>query len=173
VLPPAVDGLMIGGGFPEVYGEQLAGNVLLMRDVAQRISGGLPTWAECGGLLWLASELDGRRMVGAVPAQASLGDRLVLGYRNGRTTTDSPIGRAGTVLRGHEFHYSVCEPAGDAVELSSRFARRLDGYATPTLLASYLHHHAGGDPGLVAAFAHTCCRDSYVPTTTVRGATDA
>jgi cobyrinic acid a,c-diamide synthase len=172
-LPACVDGLMIGGGFPEVYGEQLAANVSLMRDVARSIAGGLPTWAECGGLLWLAAELDGRRMVGAVPTRAALGERLVLGYRTGRTTADSPIGPADTVLRGHEFHYSVCEPAGDAVELSSRFDRRLDGFATPTLLASYLHHHAGGDPGLVAAFARMCCSASSVPATRVRGATDA
>jgi cobyrinic acid a,c-diamide synthase len=172
-LPPAVGGLMIGGGFPEVYGEQLAANGSLMRDVAVRVAGGLPTWAECGGLLWLCTELDGRPMVGAVPTRATLGNRLVLGYRHGRTMADSPIGLAGTVLRGHEFHYSVCEPTGEAIELSSRFGRRLDGFATPTFLATYLHHHAGGDPALVAAFARSCCGASYVPATRVRGATDA
>jgi cobyrinic acid a,c-diamide synthase len=172
-LPPAIDGLMVGGGFPEIYGEQLSANTPLMRDVAERVAGGLPTWAECGGLLWLATELDGRRMVGAVPTRAALGNRLVLGYRQGRTTSDSPIGPAGTVVRGHEFHYSVCEPAGDAVELSSRFGHRIDGFATPTMLASYLHHHAGGDPGLVGAFAGACRGSSYVPATRVRGATDA
>ena len=76
---------------------------------------------------------------------------------------DSPIGPAGTVIRGHEFHYSSCDPAGEAVALSSRFGRSTDGFATPTLLATYLHHHAGGDPGLLAAFARACAGANYVP----------
>jgi len=172
-LPASVDGLMIGGGFPEVYGDELTGNVPLMTDACERIAHGLPTWAECGGLLWLATDLDGRRMVGAVPARAALGTRLVLGYRHGRTVVDSPLGPAGTALRGHEFHYSACEPAGDAVELSSRFGRRMDGFATPTLLATYLHHHAGGDPSLLAAFVRACCDGSHVPATPPRERTDA
>ena len=59
-LPPAVDGLVVGGGFPEVYGEALAANEPLLADVRRRVGGGLPTWAECGGLLWLSRSLDGR-----------------------------------------------------------------------------------------------------------------
>lgn len=172
-LPPSVDGLMIGGGFPEVYGEELAANAPLLKEASERIAQGLPTWAECGGLLWLSTDLDGRRMVGAVPSRAALGTRLVLGYRHGRTTVRSPIGPAGTALRGHEFHYSMCEPAGAAVELTSRFGRRTDGFATPTLLATYLHHHAGGDPGLAAAFARACCDGTHVPATPLRERTDA
>jgi cobyrinic acid a,c-diamide synthase len=155
-LPPSIDGLLVGGGFPEVYGEQLAANVSLMADTARRVANGLPTWAECGGVLWLARELDGRPMVGALPARARLGDRLVLGYREGITMVDSPIGPAGTAVRGHEFHFSTCAPSGDAVELSSRFGCGTDGFATSTLLATYLHHHAGGDPSLVSAFVGTC-----------------
>ncbi|MEX2558183.1 MAG: cobyrinate a,c-diamide synthase, partial [Actinomycetota bacterium] len=93
---------------------------------------------------------------GVVPATARMGNRLVLGYRHAETITASVIGPVGTRLRGHEFHYSRCEPAGDAVRLSSRFGTGSDGFATPTLLATYLHHHAGGDPSIVAAFARTC-----------------
>jgi cobyrinic acid a,c-diamide synthase len=172
-LPPSLDGLMIGGGFPEVYGEELAANEALIADAAERIAFGLPTWAECGGLLWLTTELDGRPMVGAVATRARLGDRVVLGYREGRTTVHSPIGPAGTFVRGHEFHYSTCEPAGDAVELSSRFRQSTDGFASTSLLATYLHHHAGGDPALVTAFARTCCGISNVPVAQLGGATDA
>lgn len=155
-LPDDVDGLVVGGGFPEVYGEPLAANAPLRADAAARIAAGLPTWAECGGLAWLARELDGRPMVGALPTSARLGDRLALGYRHAETTTPSVIGRAGTRLRGHEFHYSRCEPPGSALWLRSRFQRGPDGFATPTLLASYLHHHAGGDPSVVTSFAHAC-----------------
>ena len=155
-LPDAIDGLIVGGGFPEVHAEALADNVPLLVDAAGRIARGLPVWAECGGLLWLAQELDGRAMVGAVPARARLGDRLVLGYREAETLAPSPLGRARTALRGHEFHYSTCEPAGGALRLTSRFGSASDGFATPTLLATYLHHHAGGDPSIVRGFVSSC-----------------
>jgi cobyrinic acid a,c-diamide synthase len=55
-------------------------------------------------------------------------------------------------VRGHEFHYSSAEPAGEALVLSSRFGERAEGWATPTLLATYLHHHPGGDPSRVEHF---------------------
>jgi cobyrinic acid a,c-diamide synthase len=157
-LPDAIDGLIVGGGFPEVYAEQLAANVPLRSATAEAIAAGLPVWAECGGLLWLGDSLDGHPMVGAVPTRGRLGDRLTLGYRHARTRSRSPIGPAGTTLRGHEFHYSTCDPPGDAVELTSRFGSASDGYATDTLLATYLHHHAGGDPTRIEAFVRSCLR---------------
>lgn len=155
-LPPRVDGLVAGGGFPEVHGEALSANTSLLADVRTQVSAGLPTWAECGGLLWLARELDGRPMVGAVPATAKLGPKLFLGYRSAELATASPIGPAGTRIRGHEFHYSTCDPGGDAMQLTSRFRNTSDGFATTTLLATYLHHHAGGDPSALASFVRTC-----------------
>lgn len=154
-LPDAVDGLFAGGGLPEIYGAELAANRPLLDDVRRRVRGGLPTWAECGGMLWLADRLDGRAMVGAVPATASLGRRLQVGYRQATVTTESVVGPAGTTFRGHEFHYSTCEPPGAAVTLSSRYVSRSDGFATPTLLATYVHHHAGGDPSLIRGFLRT------------------
>ncbi|MDE0805221.1 MAG: cobyrinate a,c-diamide synthase [Acidimicrobiales bacterium] len=156
-LPVDVDAMFIGGGFPEVFGEQLAANEPLRADVNRRVGAGLATWAECGGLLWLAGELDGRRMVGAVPTTATLGRRLTLGYRTATTTVDSVVGRAGTTFRGHEFHYSTCAPTGDALWISSRQGSG-GGFASPTLLASYVHHHAGGDPSLVEAFVAAAVR---------------
>ena len=118
--------------------------------------GGLPTWAECGGLLWLCRTLDGRAMADVVPADARMTDRLTLGYRAATVTAPSPVGKPGAVVRGHEFHYSTVEPAGDALLFRSRFGERPDGFASPTLLATYLHHHPGGDPGAVARFVTTC-----------------
>src|SRR5205823_4444683 len=107
-------------------------NSALLADVRTRIAAGLPVWAECGGLLWLARRLDGRTMAGVVDTDASLGARLALGYRQAKLLCDSPIGPAGTRLRGHEFHYSTCQPAGQALRLTSRFGQRTDGFATPT-----------------------------------------
>jgi cobyrinic acid a,c-diamide synthase len=159
-LPDGVAGLLVGGGFPEVHAAALADNVALRADVARRVGGGLATWAECGGLLWLARSLDGAPMAGVLPIDAGMGGRLTLGYREARTRVTSPVGPAGTAFRGHEFHYSALDEPGDALELTSRSGRGRAGFATPRLLASYVHHHPGGDPGLVAAFVAACRRDA-------------
>jgi cobyrinic acid a,c-diamide synthase len=159
-LPDGIDGLIVGGGFPELFGEALSANRPLLADVAARVGAGLATWAECGGLLWLARSLDGHRLAGVVAADATLTGRLTLGYRTATVTRTNPVAPAGAVLRGHEFHYSTVEPAGDALALSSRFHSGRAGHATPTVLASYLHLHLGGDPGPAERFVATargCC----------------
>ncbi|MGH9011872.1 MAG: cobyrinate a,c-diamide synthase [Acidimicrobiia bacterium] len=155
-LPEGLDGLIAGGGFPEVYAAGLAANRPMLDDVRKRIEAGLPTWAECGGLLWLSRRLDGQDMAGVVPAEGMMTGRLTLGYRSATVKTPSPIGAPGAVVRGHEFHYSTVDPAGDALLFRSRFGERPDGFATPTLLATYLHHHPGGDPSAIAHFVATC-----------------
>ncbi len=157
-LPEGTAGLIAGGGFPEVHAADLAANAPLLADVRTRVARGMPTWAECGGLLWLCRTLDGAPLVGAVAADARMTDRLTLGYRTATAATASPLGPAGTSLRGHEFRYSTVEPAGDALTLSSRWGDRGDGFAGPSLLATYLHVHPGGDPTPVAAFARACTR---------------
>jgi len=155
-LPSGLDGLLIGGGFPEVYGAELAANTPLIDDLRLRVRSGLVTWAECGGLLLLCRSLDGHPMAGVIDAEGRLTDRLTLGYRHATSRALSPIGPAGTSLRGHEFHYSTVAPAGGAMELASRWGRVSDGWATPTMLATYLHHHPGGDPGPIGRFAAAC-----------------
>jgi cobyrinic acid a,c-diamide synthase len=155
-LPDDLDGLIVGGGFPETHTAALADNQRLLHDVRRHASHGLAMWAECGGLLWLAQHLDGRAMTGVLPTNAQMTDRLTLGYRDATTRSASPIGPAGTTLRGHEFHYATVEPTGDALELRSRFGVGRAGFATPTLLASFLHHHPGGDPSTIDAFLATC-----------------
>jgi cobyrinic acid a,c-diamide synthase len=146
-LPDDVDALYAGGGFPEIFLESLAANAPLLADVRRRVASGLVTWAECGGLLWLARSLDGRPLSGVVPAVGHMTDRLTLGYRRARVRVASPLAEPGTELRGHEFHYSVLDPAGEALDLEGRFGAGVGGFATPTLLASYLHLHLGADAG--------------------------
>jgi cobyrinic acid a,c-diamide synthase len=155
-LPDGVAGLLAGGGFPEVHAADLAANEPLLADVRRHAAAGLPIWAECGGLLWLCRSLDGTPMAGVVPADARMTERLTLGYRTAQVAGPSPIADAGDTLRGHEFHYSAVEPAGDALTLTSRWVHRTDGFASPTRLATYLHHHPGGDPHAVGRFAATC-----------------
>jgi cobyrinic acid a,c-diamide synthase len=157
-LPDGAAGLLAGGGFPEVHAADLAANQPLLADVRQRAGSGLPIWAECGGLLWLCRSLDGTPMAGLVPADAHMTDRVTLGYRTARATETSPVAEIGGELRGHEFHYTVVEPGGEALSLEARWGSRPEGFASPRLLATYLHYHPGGDPGPVERFARCCLR---------------
>jgi cobyrinic acid a,c-diamide synthase len=155
-LPDRCTGLVAGGGFPEVFAEQLAANEPLLADVRSRVDRGLAVWAECGGLLWLCDQLDGRAMAGVVPATASMSSRLSLGYRTATSTRSTPLGPAGTELRGHEFHYSTTDPAGTAFDLVGRHGRGTGGFATDRLVASYLHVHLANRPDLAESFVATC-----------------
>src|SRR5205085_6560993 len=105
-LPAGADGLYVGGGFPEVFVDRLADNAPLLLDVRRRVTDGLVTWAECGGLLWLARSLDGLPLSGVVPAVGRMTDRLTLGYRRARVLGPTPLAERGAWLRGHEFHRS-------------------------------------------------------------------
>ncbi|MEM9713079.1 MAG: cobyrinate a,c-diamide synthase [Actinomycetota bacterium] len=155
-LPDDVTGLVVGGGFPEVHATRLADNEALLSEVGHRVGAGLVTWAECGGLLWLARSLDGRAMAGALAVEASMTDRLTLGYRHATAVGDTPVLADGDEVRGHEFHYSTAEPGGDALRLRSRFGSRLEGHGSPTLLATYLHQHLGTRPEVAARFVAAC-----------------
>jgi cobyrinic acid a,c-diamide synthase len=154
-LPGDVGAMYAGGGFPEVFVEELASNRPLLADVRARLSRGLVTWAECGGLLWLSRALDGHELCGAIDAEGHMSDRLTLGYRRARAGVDTPVAPAGTELRGHEFHYSSLEPAGDALTMVGRNGEQRAGFASRRLLASYLHLHLAADPRMAERFVAT------------------
>lgn len=151
-LPAGVRGLYLGGGFPEVYAGDLAGNHRLRAEVRDAVGAGLPTVAECAGLLYLCRSLDGRPMVGALPADAAMTPRLSLGYRTAVVPADGLAGPAGTRLHGHEFHRTALTPSAGA---SPAFLLdgRADGVGSATLTASYLHLHWAGQPQLAQRFA--------------------
>jgi cobyrinic acid a,c-diamide synthase len=151
-LPPGCDALYVGGGFPEVFAPALAENLPLLESVRHAVAGGLVTWAECGGLLWLCRRLDGTPMAGAIPAEARMTESLTIGYRSAVTQAVTPFGPPGTALRGHEFHRTVAEPAGEALMLTGRFGEGRAGFASPTLFASYLHQHIATSPALAERF---------------------
>ena len=151
-LPQGAAGLYAGGGFPEVFAAGLAANRPLLDDVAARVGAGLVTWAECGGLLWLARSLDGHALAGVVAAEGRMTERLTLGYRRATVRAASPLGPAGTALLGHEFHYSVLDPPGDALDWSGRAGGGRCGFAGPNLVASYIHLHLGADPSPAERF---------------------
>lgn len=154
-LPDGTSALLLAGGFPELYAKQLSANAPLRRVIAQAIGDGLPTVAECGGLLYLCHELDGEPMCGVVPGHARMAGRLSLGYREAVALSDSPLAVAGDVLRGHEFHYSTVDPScgpNAAWSLRARGRERREGFTTATLSASYLHLHWAAFPQIAERF---------------------
>jgi cobyrinic acid a,c-diamide synthase len=151
-LPPDCTGLLAGGGFPEVYGDALAANEPLLADVRRAVRDGVVVWAECGGLLWLAEQLDGRAMAGVVRTAATMTSRLTLGYRDVRTAVTSPVGPAGTRIRGHEFHYSTVEPRRDDLTPGAAGTIAPPAWIDEQVVASYLHCHLGAAPDPAQAF---------------------
>ncbi|MFL6062927.1 MAG: cobyrinate a,c-diamide synthase [Marmoricola sp.] len=155
-LPPGTRGLYLGGGFPEVHAAELSGNARLRAGLRAAIAAGLPTVAECAGLLYLCRRVDGAPMVGAIEADAAMAPRLTLAYRHATTTTPNLLARPGEVVTGHEFHRTrlLTTPADPAWLLRSTQAQdQPDGIATPTLHATYLHTHWAGHPQLAQRFA--------------------
>ena len=157
-LPSGTAGLYLGGGFPEVHARTLATNRPLVQQIRAAIEAGLPTIAECAGMLYLAETLDDHPMVGALPARAAMGRRLTLGYREATSLVDSVVGPAGTRVTGHEFHRTVTDPpagTSGAWDLGGRtegFALDPAGTGRATLVASYLHTHWAGSPAVATSF---------------------
>jgi cobyrinic acid a,c-diamide synthase len=161
-LPPGTRALVVGGGFPEVYAEQLAANTLLRDDVARLAAAGGPVAAECAGLLWLARTLDGRPMCGVLDAEAVMTPRLTLGYRDAVAVSDSVLAPAGTRLSGHEFHRTLVTPPAAVSPAAPAWAWRSDdgtvreGFVAGSVHASYLHLHWAGSPELAFRLVASC-----------------
>ncbi|WP_414720815.1 cobyrinate a,c-diamide synthase [Streptomyces sp.] len=154
-LPPGTAGIVIGGGFPEMYAAQLSANEPLRKEVAAFRG---PIAAECAGLLYLASELDGAPMCGVLDAKAAMTDRLTLGYREAVALSDTVLTRAGTRLRGHEFHRTRVDPgAGPAPAWGfTHPERRAEGFVRDHVHASYLHVHWAAEPSMARRFVERC-----------------
>ena len=161
-LPTGTDVLYLGGGFPETYSEALFANVRMREGVRDFAASGHPVVAECGGLLYLARELDGHPMCGVLDATARMTGRLTLGYREALAPVDSPLAEAGTEVRGHEFHYSTVEPRageGPAWDLAGRGP---EGFAAGSVHASYLHTHWAATPQMPLRLVRTARRSVEV-----------
>ncbi|WP_346283897.1 cobyrinate a,c-diamide synthase [Streptomyces sp. SID6139] len=157
-LPEGTAGLVIGGGFPEVYAAELSANEPLRKAVAELALSGAPVAAECAGLLYLCRELDGSPMCGVLDATARMAQRLTLGYRDAVAVGDSVLAAAGARMRGHEFHRTVVEPgAGAAPAWGIRGReRRVEGFVQRGVHASYLHTHWASEPGVARRFVERC-----------------
>ncbi|UQX00571.1 cobyrinate a,c-diamide synthase [Streptomyces sp. RerS4] len=153
-LPKGASGLVIGGGFPEVYAPELSANEPLRRAVAAFAGAGGPVAAECAGLLYLARSLDGKPMCGVLDADARMSERLTLGYREAVAVSDSALAATGTRLRGHEFHRTVIEPGAGTTPAwgFTHPERRVEGFVQGGVHASYLHTHWAADPSVARRF---------------------
>lgn len=161
-LPAGIDGLYLGGGYPELHAARLAANAGLRQQIHSAATAGLPVYAECGGFMYLSEAIDQQPMVGVFPARARmLPRRRALGYREVTLSADSLLGPAGTMARGHEFHYSEME-LPEAISRCYRMTRRQgevvgeEGYRTGNVLGSYVHLHFGSNPQLPKNFVEFC-----------------
>ncbi|MFD9036149.1 cobyrinate a,c-diamide synthase [Streptomyces sp. NPDC059567] len=159
-LPEGTSGLVIGGGFPEMYGAELSANEPLRKAVAELAASGAPIAAECAGLLYLARSLDGTPMCGVLDADARMSERLTLGYRDAVAVSDSSLAATGTRMRGHEFHRTVIEPgAGPNAAWGLRQPeRRVEGFVQQGVHASYVHTHWAGAPEAAVRFVEHCAK---------------
>lgn len=157
-LPEGTSGVVIGGGFPEVYASELSANEALRKRIAELAARGAPVAAECAGLLYLCRELDGMPMCGVLDASARMSERLTLAYRDAVAVGDSVLAPAGTRMRGHEFHRTVVEPgAGSSPAWGLRTPeRRVEGFVEGGVHASYLHTHWASAPGVARRFVERC-----------------
>jgi cobyrinic acid a,c-diamide synthase len=164
---PEVDGLYIGGGYPELHGSALAANKTMVDAVRAFAESRRPIYAECGGLMYLAEALedfDGatHAMVGLLPATVRMRPRrLSLGYTEVTLRGDTPLGAPGVIARGHEFHYSSLDPVAASVQRVYRLRRhggeeRDEGYRVGNALLSYVHLHFASNPDLARNFVATC-----------------
>lgn len=165
-LPPDLDGLYFGGGYPESFPEALANNRAMRREILRRVREGMPVYAECGGLMYLGRSLtnfDGRKypMVSALPLDTRMDKKfLAIKYVEVETSADTPLGPKGTKMRGHEFHQSRLMWAGPVEKSyrveSSRGEVFAEGFARENVLGSYIHLHFKSNPAVPAHLVSAC-----------------
>jgi cobyrinic acid a,c-diamide synthase len=159
---PSIDGLYIGGGFPEFFLEELEANRKLQTDIAEAIEDGLPVYAECAGLMYLCRAINwqGQRheMVGAIPAEIELSKRPQgHGYVEAEVSGKNPFFPVGMAIRGHEFHHSKLIKSSELefaywVKRGQGAGKGMDGIVYRNVFAAYTHLHALGTPQWAEAF---------------------
>ncbi|MBN1930298.1 MAG: cobyrinate a,c-diamide synthase [Desulfobacterales bacterium] len=169
-LPPNLDGIYLGGGYPELFAKQLTDNAPIRRQIKEKSIAGMPIYAECGGFMYLCREIedaDGKTypMSGCFPFSTQMFTRLkALGYREITTLKDTALGKKGQIIRGHEFHYSEITTPSPATctdtvyAVSSRYGQKeiTEGYKIANTLGSYIHLHFGSCPNAAEHFVETC-----------------
>jgi cobyrinic acid a,c-diamide synthase len=155
-LPAGTGAVLVGGGFPEVYAQDLAANEPLRAEVAAFAAAGGPIAAECAGLLWLCRSLDGAPMCGVLPTDARMTGSLRIGYRDAALASSSWFGPASFTVTGHEFHRTVVEPDHGSVPAWLWRGGRREGFMANAVHASYLHVHWAAIPEAASRLVMAC-----------------
>ncbi|MEX0270810.1 cobyrinate a,c-diamide synthase [Leptolyngbyaceae cyanobacterium UHCC 1019] len=164
-LPENIHGFYFGGGFPEVFAAELSDNQAARQAVKAAIAARMPTYAECGGLMYLCDriidfEAQAHSMVGILPTDAQMGKRLTLGYRQATVQRSTALMDTGEIVWGHEFHrsYLTAEPEHPlfAMQNYDGTLHQIEGWQQLQVHASYLHLHFGGKPRLIQRFLQQC-----------------
>ena len=170
VLPAGLSGLYLGGGYPEVHAARLSANRSMQAAIAAASRSGMPIYAECGGFMYLCRSIEdaagtAEPMCGSFPFRVKMNEKMAaLGYREVRLQKDTPIGVAGTVLRGHEFRFSSLVDETAPVDRVYRVSGGLDGlqkedgFQVANTIGSYIHLHFGSCPEAADRFVESCRR---------------
>ena len=161
---PDVDGLYIGGGYPELFAAELEANESMRNDIKEASAAGLPIYAECGGLMYLTEKLttgvkgkgtyhmadmpeSTHQMVGALPGHTLMGHTRVVSYNIGTLEMDTVIGKSGNSFKGHEFHHSEIVDLPSDAKFAIKLSRGVgiidgwDGLTVNNTIGSYAHLH--------------------------------
>lgn len=174
-IPKDVQGMYFGGGFPEVFAQQLAENTSVRDAVKTAILQGMPTVAECGGLMYLCEQIinfEGKSwsMAGVLPTSAVMGGRLTLGYRRALALQDNLLVKAGTTVYGHEFHRShltltPTQPLFETSRYDCDENMGCEGWGLPANVhASYVHLHWGESIEIPQHFLKKCRKVASIET---------
>ena len=157
-LPENVQGLYLGGGYPELYAEQLSKNEPMRASVKAALERGLPCIAECGGFMYLTERIGDAPMVGFLPGGSRDTGKLVrFGYITLQAKEDNLLCRAGGEIRGHEFHHWDSDDTGAGYKALKPSGRSWDCvFSTPRLYAGYPHFHFRSNPEFALNFYHAC-----------------
>nr|WP_320011141.1 cobyrinate a,c-diamide synthase [uncultured Desulfobulbus sp.] len=165
-LPTNLQGLYLGGGYPELHAATISHNQRLRTEILAFAQAGHPVYAECGGFMYLCQAITDQEgvqfpMVGLYPFSARMQPRLrSLGYRQPMVETDCLLAPRGTVLHGHEFHYSTIEEGAPPPVAYHLADGRGEGFLVNNTLAGYIHLHWGRTPQAAARFAQACRQHS-------------
>ncbi len=187
---PSVDGLYLGGGYPELFGRELEDNDSMRECILQASTEGLPIYAECGGLMYLTHEIktdlslvktgfktdniyqmagmeEGNfKMVGAIPGKTMMGKNRIVSYNVGKFIIDNVIGKTGVNFIGHEFHHSEIIDIDENTVFAIRLERgtgikgELDGILANNTMAAYAHLHAASYVDFAKSFVDFCSKKS-------------
>ena len=162
-LPDNIHGLYLGGGYPELYLEQLSGNVEMLHSIRKALENGLPCIAECGGFMYLTQSIGGVPMVGFLKGECfNTGKLTRFGYVTLQAKMDNLLCKAGGEIPAHEFHHWDCTAPGDTFTATKPTGKQWNcAVSSQTLYAGYPHFHFYSNPAFAEGFIDTCIKEKH------------